>query len=139
MVGNIHTRVAHQMAEDYVNMASNLLLPSARQDCCLPRQQLSSTVTAYGYLLGSFRKPTIIERWSPYEICLFEACLGRLGKEFYEIHKIIKTKSCKEVIDFYYIWKKTSHYRQWKDTYVPPHEDVSSDEDDNDNDNPNNA
>jgi hypothetical protein len=26
----------------------------------------------------------------------------------------IKSKSQKEITDFYYAWKKTSHYKQWK-------------------------
>ena len=26
----------------------------------------------------------------------------------------MEKKSLKEIIDFYYAWKKTSHYRQWK-------------------------
>ena len=33
--------------------------------------------------------------------------------------QFIKTKTTKEVIEFYYIWKKTSHYDQWKEKFVP--------------------
>ena len=29
------------------------------------------------------------------------------------------TKSVKEIIEFYYDWKKTSHYTQWKRAYIP--------------------
>ena len=35
----------------------------------------------------------------------------------------IKTKSTKEVIEFYYAWKKTNHYKQWKRTYTPDERD----------------
>lgn len=31
----------------------------------------------------------------------------------------VKTKSTKEVIEFYYDWKKTDHYAEWKKSYVP--------------------
>ena len=29
----------------------------------------------------------------------------------------IQTKTCKEVIEFYYEWKKTDHYQQWKSQF----------------------
>jgi hypothetical protein len=31
----------------------------------------------------------------------------------------VKTKTVKEVIEFYYEWKKTGHYKQWKKQYIP--------------------
>ena len=43
--------------------------------------------------------------------------------------KHVKTKNTKEVIEFYYIWKKTAHYKVWKKQYIPPDEDVDSDDD----------
>jgi hypothetical protein len=30
----------------------------------------------------------------------------------------VKTKTTKEVIEFYYDWKKTSHYKEWKKNYI---------------------
>ena len=63
-----------------------------------------------GFLKSPLRRPTIIEKWSPYEISLFEAGMGHYGKDFYQIHKLLQTKSTKEVIDFYYIWKKTERH-----------------------------
>jgi hypothetical protein len=30
----------------------------------------------------------------------------------------VKTKTVREVIGFYYEWKKTPHYDQWKKSYV---------------------
>lgn len=38
----------------------------------------------------------------------------------------------KEIIDFYYVWKKTSHYEKWKKQYVPPYMESSSDDDEMD-------
>ena len=31
----------------------------------------------------------------------------------------VKTKSVQEVIEFYYDWKKTNHYKEWKKSYIP--------------------
>ncbi len=25
----------------------------------------------------------------------------------------------KQIIEFYYVWKKTGHYKQWKQQYIP--------------------
>lgn len=33
--------------------------------------------------------------------------------------KKVRTKTVKEIIEFYYDWKKTHHYKQWKDSYKP--------------------
>lgn len=30
----------------------------------------------------------------------------------------VQTKTVKEIIEFYYEWKKTSHYLNWKKSYV---------------------
>lgn len=137
---------AHQMAEDYIDMASNLMLYPTSQlgpyGYSLPESSSSSSqqqqrqqryplqaVSALGYLKGCFRRPTVIERWSPYEIAVFEAAVGHYGKDFHTVQKEIQSKSCREVIDFYYIWKKTAHYERWKKTYVPTHLDVSLDDD----------
>ena len=70
----------------------------------------------------------VLEKWSPYEVAVFEAAIMEYGKEFHQVQKAVGTKTTREVIDFYYIWKKTSHYQKWKKIYVPPHLDVSDDE-----------
>ena len=41
------------------------------------------------------------------------------GKIFHEVQKVVKTKTTKEIIEFYYIWKKTSHYKKWKQQLEP--------------------
>jgi hypothetical protein len=132
---------AHQMAEDYIDLASNLMLyptaqlgpygyaaPSGNGINGSSSHYPLDTISALGYLKGSFRRPLVIETWAPYEIAVFEASLGHYGKDFHRVQKEIATKSCQEVVDFYYIWKKTSHYVRWKKQYVPPHLDVSDDE-----------
>ena len=72
-----------------------------------------------GMLLCPVRRPTVIERWSPFEIAVFEGAILLHGKCFHTLQKFIKTKTTKEVIEFYYMWKKTSHYEQWKERFVP--------------------
>jgi len=52
------------------------------------------------------------------EIAIFEGSMLHYGKEFREISSQIGTKSTREVIDFYYIWKKTDHYKKWKETFI---------------------
>lgn len=109
-------------------------------------------IPALGYLLSPLRKPTVIEKWSPYEVSLFESAIMLYGKNFHMIQQIVRpfqahpvttlsavsprhsdgthasrfrlalqvnTKTANEVIEFYYMWKQTSHYKYWKKVYVP--------------------
>eukprot|EP00823_Brevimastigomonas_motovehiculus_P004774 TRINITY_DN326_c2_g1_i2.p1 TRINITY_DN326_c2_g1~~TRINITY_DN326_c2_g1_i2.p1 ORF type:complete len:207 (-),score=53.85 TRINITY_DN326_c2_g1_i2:1334-1954(-) len=70
-------------------------------------------------LLSPLRKPSVLDSWSPKEIALFEAGMCSIGKDFHAISKLIKTKTCNECVDFYYTWKKSSHYAMWKDFGKP--------------------
>lgn len=116
------------MTEDYVDFASNLMLaPITRLDGSNPQLPISA-ISALAYLKSSRRQPLIVERWSPLEIALFEAAIVQHGKQFHLVQKAVETKSTRDIIDFYYVWKKTSHYRMWKKQYLPPHLDVSDDE-----------
>lgn len=57
-----------------------------------------------------------LESWSPKQIAVFESALCSFGKKFEVIERILKyQKSQKEIGKFYYMWKKTSHYKSWKD------------------------
>lgn len=38
----------------------------------------------------------------------------------------LDSKTVQEVIEFYYVWKKTSHYKEWKRTYTPDERDHKS-------------
>ncbi|CAN0257073.1 unnamed protein product, partial [Phaeothamnion confervicola] len=67
-----------------------------------------------GIVLHELRRPSVMERWSPLEIAIFEGAVFKHGKLFHEIAKVVGTKSVQECIAFYYMWKKTSHYKQWK-------------------------
>jgi hypothetical protein len=132
------------------------------------------TISALSYLKSPMRRPMVLERWSPYEVAIFEATLAQYGKDFLQVQKELASssssssnhhrhanannsngksdstlqgdapsasgqyqycnKSTKDVVEFYYIWKKTSHYQRWKATYVAPHEDDSDDDDDESDD-----
>lgn len=59
----------------------------------------------------------LLEKWNPFEVAMFEAAISLYGKDFHIIHKAVQTKSTEEVIAFFYEWKKTGHYLQWKHTY----------------------
>jgi hypothetical protein len=52
------------------------------------------------------------------EIAIFEGSMLHFGKQFRDISRQIGTKTIREVIDFYYIWKKTDHYKKWKETFI---------------------
>ena len=81
-------------------------------------------INTLGYILNPLRKPFVVEKWSPFEISVFEGSIALYGKHFHTIQKLVKTKTVKECIEFYYFWKKTSHYKQWKKSYVPDEREV---------------
>jgi hypothetical protein len=37
-----------------------------------------------------------------------------------QVAALVGTKTCCEVIEFYYIWKLTGHYKQWKKLFYGP-------------------
>jgi len=69
-----------------------------------------------------------IENWNPFEVAMFESSLHIYGKNFHTVQKVIGTKSCKEIVEFYYVWKKTHRYKVWKERYY----EMESDDDDED-------
>ena len=70
--------------------------------------------TTKGMLQNPARKGHVWDHWTPYEIALFESAICIYGKDFWKIQNVIKTKTTKETIAFYYVWKKSSHYTIWK-------------------------
>jgi len=71
-------------------------------------------------LLSPLRKPHVLDNWCPREIALFEAGICSVGKDFHAISRLLSgSKSCKECVDFYYVWKKSSHYALWKNFGKP--------------------
>ncbi len=124
---------AHRITEDYINLASDMMYPATRlapYGYDAPSGQYPiEAITALGLLTSPLRRPTVVEKWSPYEIAIFESSIALCGKQFHEIQKIVKSKNTKEIIEFYYVWKKTAHYKVWKREYLPSNEDMDSDDD----------
>lgn len=122
-----------QLMQDYVELSSNIVLYPTNSlgtfgyDATRGQYPIEA-MSALQFIKSPVRRPTVFERWSPYEIAVFEAALGHYGKEFHRVQKEIGTKTTKEVVDFYYVWKKTTHYEGWKKQYVPPYLDVSDDD-----------
>jgi hypothetical protein len=74
--------------------------------------------TALGALTSSVREPSVIDKWAPLEVARFEAALCMTGKHFNVISKLIGTKSTRECVEFYYVWKMSKNYRAFKATGV---------------------
>lgn len=144
----------HRITEDYVNFVGDMMYPKT----VYPAYGYEPTkgrfpferITTLGYLLNPMRRPSVAEKWSPYEVSVFEASMTLFGKNFHQVAKMVRlhslsllapshnnathshyitvpslkttlqvrSKNTKEVIEFYYFWKKTSHYKQWKKVYV---------------------
>jgi len=124
---------AHRITEDYINLSAQMMLPGthlAPFGYDAPTGQFPvDSITALSILTSPMRRPTVVEKWCPYEIAVFEAALSLVGKHFHKVQKIVKSKNTKEIIEFYYVWKKTAHYKAWKKQYVPPDDDVDTDDD----------
>jgi hypothetical protein len=107
-------------AESYVELASSFLFDKLTRRLGNYHQLPLEHMSALAYLQSPVRKPHIMETWNPYEIACFEAGLAVHGKDFGILAKtILRTKTTKQIIDFYYLWKKTSHYQKWKKEFVP--------------------
>ncbi|OQS07273.1 hypothetical protein THRCLA_00724 [Thraustotheca clavata] len=61
----------------------------------------------------------MIDLWTPYEVFVFELGLQHFGKQFHSIQQLICTKSTREVIAFYYIWKKFGLAKDEWTKFVP--------------------
>ncbi|CAJ1966948.1 unnamed protein product [Cylindrotheca closterium] len=112
----------HQMAEDYVGAVAKLMYPGTKFG---PygynhnmREYPLEYISVLAFIKSPLRRPAVIEKWSPYEVALFEGAMLHYGKEFHLISQEIKTKTTQEVIDFYYVWKKTAHYKKWKEQFI---------------------
>ncbi|GMH67179.1 hypothetical protein TrRE_jg13328 [Triparma retinervis] len=110
---------AHVAADSYIEVCSNIMFPNIQLN---PYGFTNGSYplerpTLLGVLTSSLRRRTVIENWSPLEVSRFEASLSVYGKQFHVASKVIRTKTTREVIEFYYVWKKTGNYRAWKKGY----------------------
>jgi len=110
-----------QIAEDYVNHVGKMMYPSVQYAQYGYEGENSRFAmerpTTLGLMRCPLRQPSVVEMWSPHQIALFEGAIALYGKHFHTIQRMVKTKTTKEVVEFYYIWKKTSHYDMWKSVY----------------------
>mmetsp|Transcript_14735 Transcript_14735/g.14923 ORF Transcript_14735/g.14923 Transcript_14735/m.14923 type:complete len:199 (-) Transcript_14735:152-748(-) len=104
----------HYIHPTTINAHSNEHSSSTTSHGTAPMVMPLERPTTLGLLLSPFRRPIIVEKWTPFEISKFEAALSLYGKQFHIVQRAVGTKSTKELIEFYYVWKKTSHYLVWK-------------------------
>ena len=57
--------------------------------------------------------------WTAEDIALFEASLCIYGKDFSKAKDIILTKTLAQIVQFYYLFKMTDHYKVWKRRNIP--------------------
>jgi len=86
--------------------------------------RVSSAYDRYEYptldsLLSSLRKSTVFDEWTPREVALFECGICAFGKEFHRISALMGSKSTQQCTEFYYHWKKSTHYQMWKTANKP--------------------
>ncbi|CAD8185488.1 unnamed protein product [Paramecium octaurelia] len=65
-------------------------------------------------LISPLRNDFSFETWTTKEIAIFECGICRYGKQYEFLSHLIKTKNAQDIIQFYYNWKFTSHYKLWK-------------------------
>ena len=71
-------------------------------------------LTPIELLTSPLRHRNVLDLWGPKEVALFEAGICKYGKDFSMLQRLIGTKTTKEVVDFYYLWKQTNRYASWK-------------------------
>jgi hypothetical protein len=95
-----------KITEDYISLVGDLLYPKAQFGPYgynpAERKFPLHRMTTLGFLSCPLRKPTVVEKWSPYEIGMFEGSIMLYGKNFNVIQKHVSTKLTFE--------KKYQHY-----------------------------
>jgi len=123
MIGGGGGNSNRSVGDDYMTVVSDMIYPKVSFGNYASTGNIDEgeypleRINTLGILLCGARRRTAFEKWNPYEIALFEGAISLFGKEFHVISKIVGTKTCKECIEFYYLWKKTHHYHAWKKSY----------------------
>ncbi|TYZ59776.1 hypothetical protein PybrP1_007659 [[Pythium] brassicae (nom. inval.)] len=63
------------------------------------------------------RSASVLDAWTPIELRIFEVAIECYGKDFYHVAQVIGTKTCREVVALYYVWKKDAHYQTVKNRW----------------------
>merc|ERR1719354_1291729 len=78
---------AHRIAEDYMDLVGNMMYPATYLSQFgydpVTGQHPTERTTTLGLITSSMRRPTVVERWSPYEISIFESTIALYGKDFH--------------------------------------------------------
>ncbi|KAJ1457242.1 hypothetical protein M885DRAFT_515590 [Pelagophyceae sp. CCMP2097] len=115
-------RTARQV-EDYVGVVADLMQPAVVFGDYGSKAELNEfpieRPALLGALLSPLRRRSALEEWSPREIATFEGALALHGKAFHTVQRFVRTKTVKECIEFYYLWKMSSHYSEWKRHFEP--------------------
>ncbi|CAI5736407.1 unnamed protein product [Peronospora farinosa] len=67
--------------------------------------------------LSPLRVSSVLDTWTLFEIRVFEVAIECYGKDFPRIADVISSKSCGDVVAFYYVWKNDSHYQVVKNRW----------------------
>jgi len=70
---------------------------------------------AIDLLKSKYRKPEIVDSWTPVDVSLFIAGITRFGRDWESVKSILPHKSAPELSQFYYsVWKGSRMYYNWK-------------------------
>ncbi|UIZ21344.1 hypothetical protein KXD40_001410 [Peronospora effusa] len=69
------------------------------------------------YLVSNTMACAMTDTWTLFEIRVFEVAIECYGKDFPRIADVISSKSCGDVVAFYYVWKNDSHYQVVKNRW----------------------
>lgn len=80
--------------EEYLRIVEEIMYPSKLSSSYGYNAEESKfpicRITNLGYLTSPLRKPTVIEKWSPYDIALFESSIFLFGKQFHQINQVVR-------------------------------------------------
>lgn len=113
--------------ELYLQFASTPCIPGGG---CNVEEALDTLYQANGDIKQAMQqllKTDLINQaiWSFNEVLMFERLIMLHGKNFYLISKDLETKSVKECVQFYYIWKKSTFRNRLVSPTTPNHSNAS--------------
>ena len=107
ILDELNRRVYKPMARGRAALARKAVQP----ECAIGK---SNTVNAWAQRPGAVLWDTLSQSWNLHDIALFEASFALYGKDFEAIQRVVSSKTTHEIIHFFYLWKMTSHYREYK-------------------------
>jgi hypothetical protein len=65
-------------------------------------------------IFWTLQKPLLKTHWTSLEVTLFELAMKTDPKNFREIRRRVRSKSLQDVIQFFWYWKTTARYKEWR-------------------------